>query len=175
MPGHAQYGRWDFLRNTGRGDDSSKLIKVHTIYLFICILGKNSALVQLTTNCLTSFCHSTQILCTRNPRSLHSRTINLCFRWPHYEQPCLHSSLTWMTASNSHGQNENFFYWFIFSLGLKICLWWAVGFHCMLNCEYFMFPTPFRDQLNKTFISLCWLLTGFLTRRSLEEILPPFH
>ena len=33
-----------------------------------------------------------------NQKSLHSRTtsINLCFRWPHYEQPRSHSSLTWL-------------------------------------------------------------------------------
>jgi len=64
----------------------------------------------------------TQKSFTRNQKSLHYRTINLCCRWPHYEQPRLLSSLTWLPASNPRGQYENFFYDFIFRLGIQSLL-----------------------------------------------------
>jgi len=42
----------------------------------------------------------TQISYTRKQQPPHSRAINLCSRWPHYEQPRLHSLFTWMLASS---------------------------------------------------------------------------
>ena len=123
------------------------------IYLFNCIWGKKSALVQLIKYQLCNLSLSLELKksYSRNQQSLHSRTINLCFRWPHYEQPRSHSSLTWLPASNHRGQYEHFFYWFIFHLGLKVWLCQAVALHWMLHYEYFMFPTPFRDQLNRRY------------------------
>ena len=89
-----------------------------------------------------------------NQESLHSRTMNLFFSWPHYEPTHLHSSLTWMPASNPCGQHENSFYWFIFRLGLKVCLCQTVTLHCMSHYEYYMIPTAFRNQLNRFYFPL---------------------
>ena len=42
----------------------------------------------------------------------------------------------------------------IFSREWKVCFCKAVVLHCMLHCEYFMFPTPFRDKLNRFYCPL---------------------
>ena len=65
-----------------------------------------------------------------------------------------HSSLAWIPASNHRGQNENFFYRFIFRLRLKVCLCQSVALHRILHSEYYMIPTPFRDQLNRLYFRL---------------------
>ena len=63
----------------------------------------------------------TQILYARNQQPLYSRAINLCSRWPHYEQPCLYSLLTGMQVSNPlwSVSYRNFFYLLVFCLGSK--------------------------------------------------------
>jgi hypothetical protein len=76
---------------------------------------------------------NTQIQCGRQysswmlNRLMHHLTsrlqeVNLCSRWPHYEQPRFHRSLTWPPVSNPHGQCENFFYYFCFSWWVEVLL-----------------------------------------------------
>jgi hypothetical protein len=83
---------------------------------------------------------------TRDQKSLHYRTINLCCRWPHYEQPHSARLLDCQRPTLVVSMKISFMTLF-FVLGLKVCLCQAVALHCMLHYEYCMFPTPFRDQL----------------------------
>jgi len=72
------------------------------IYLFICIWGAKSALVQLIKHKSYS-----------NNKPNHHFTpelVTCCFRWPDYEPPRSHCSLTGLPASNACGQYENSFY-----------------------------------------------------------------
>jgi len=41
-----------------------------------------------------------------------------------------------------------------FPFGLKVCLCQVVATHCMLLYEYFVFPSPFTDQLNRHYFPL---------------------
>jgi len=80
-------------------------------FLFVCIWGKKSLLVQsIIYKLLQLPTYTGNQSYSRNQHSLHIRTINLHSRWPHYQQPHLGSSLTWLRASNPHGQYENFIY-----------------------------------------------------------------
>jgi hypothetical protein len=104
IPWHAQYGRWNFLR------DLRRVHKVLTIFLFICIWGAKSAFVQLI-----------KYILTKKQPSLHSWTSNLFFRWPHCAQPRSHRLLTWLPPSV-----WKLLFLVYFDLGYKVCLCYAV-------------------------------------------------
>ena len=86
MPCLPQYGRWDFEKDTGA---------VHRIWY-----SHSSKVKHLPILRPPPFTR-TQISSAINRQSFHSRTINLCSRWPYYELPGLRSSYTRMRASNS--------------------------------------------------------------------------
>jgi hypothetical protein len=71
MPWRPPYGRWDFLKDTGGGSSNRIKSSLLFIYLFICTLGKKSALVQLV-NLLSLELKKSY---SSNQQSLHSRTI----------------------------------------------------------------------------------------------------
>jgi len=148
-----------------------------SIYLFASEVKslRLSSYSQSTTKCAISFIHSIQISYARNQQPLHSITINLCSRWPHYEQPRFHSSLTWLPVSNPLGQYENFFYYFIF-------LSWVEGLLVSVCCpslyvtlRILRVSHALKGSAKQTLFPFCGLLTGFLTQRSLEQTLSPFH
>ena len=87
---------------------------VSFIYLYLCTCPVN----QLPIVQPPSFIRI-QKLYPRNQQSLHSRNINLCWRWPHCEQPGSLRSLTCLPTSNLRGRHENFFFGFIFRLDIE--------------------------------------------------------
>ena len=119
MPWHAQYGRWNFLRDTDGVHWTRLSPHYFLLYLFICIWGAMSALVQLIK--YKSFLKS----CNNNQQSLHSKTSNLCFRRPYYAQPCLYHLLL-----DSQHQYENSFFWFIFGSWVEGLLVRVLPFLC---------------------------------------------
>ena len=89
------------------------------IYVFICTWDKKFCTCpvnQLPTVRPSSFTRSQISHCRNQQQPLHSRTVSMCSRWHHYEQPRLNSLLTWMKAFNTLGQCEHFSYLLIFHL-----------------------------------------------------------
>ena len=100
MPCLPQYGRWDFEKDTGA---------VHRIWY-----SHSSKVKHLPILRPPPFTR-TQISSAINRQSFHSRTINLCSRWPYYELPGLRSSYTRMRASNSLWLARKFLLFIYFS------------------------------------------------------------
>jgi len=93
----------------------------------------------------------------------------MCSRWPHYEQPCLHSSLTWMTVSNSILVSTKIsFIYLLFILDSRFACVLLLPFTpcCIMSTSC----CPCISGISYTDYSfLCQLLTGFPTYRFLEQ------
>jgi hypothetical protein len=169
----AQYGRWDFVT------DAVGFIASDTV-LTICIyLNQRYKVCTCPANQLPFVQpHSvtrTHISRTRIQQSLHSRTINQCSRWPHYEQPrLLDSQRLTLVASMEISFIRLFFVlcWRVACVRLLLVSGCCPSLYATLWTVH-VSPSPFRDQLNRL-ISLCRLLTGFATQISLDQTLRPF-
>jgi len=95
-----------------------------------------SALVQLINYQLCNLLLSLQLKShTLQTNSHHSRTINLCCRWPHLQNLAYTARLFECQRPTLFGQYANFFYLLIFRLGFK-----AIALHPILHYQYFMLP-----------------------------------
>jgi hypothetical protein len=121
----------------------------------------------------SSFTH-TQIPYTRNQQSLHSRSINLFFRWPHYAHPPWQSSLSWMRASSSLWSVRKFLLFIYFSP-------WVQG---LLMIGYFLSPhvtlwvlrvaPAFQELAKHTIISFVGCSHGFRLKDLWSDDHPTF-
>jgi hypothetical protein len=159
------YGKWDFLRYTSgvhRFWRSPHYISSTYFYIW----SKKPALVQLINYQLFDLLLSLELNSyTRNQKLLHSRTINLCCRWPYYAQsrlleiPC--------PTLFSYGNFHLFIYLFIylyFVLGSKGLL---VSGYCPSPYVCYLMGTSCCPCISENSLTdpyfLCRLLTGYPT------------
>ena len=172
MPWHAQYGRWNFLRDMGGVHE----IGYKSSLFFICLFASEEKNVCLlinyqSCNLLLSFELKNRILETN---SHFTQELFLCFRWPHYEHLRLHSLFTWLPTFSPLGQNENFFLLvYFFVLGWRFACFRLLPFIVCYITNTSCFPTPFRNQLNRLYFPLSDA-RRVLNSKISRTFLPPF-
>jgi hypothetical protein len=177
----AQYGRWDFVRDTV-GFIASDKVLINFIYLFIYIWSNKtkSAFVQLINYQLFDLLPSLQLKshiiepkCHFTPKLLIRALGDLAMCNLAYT-----SHLLEWTRPAHFGQYEKILL-FIFRLVFKVCLCQAIALHPMLHYVHFMLPLHCRNQLNKLLLPLLvahWVsdlkISGAMTfRPSVESFL----
>ena len=163
MPWHAQYGRWDFLGDTGG---------VHQIgwsphcFLFIYLHLRNKKVhlsSSSTTNRTTSSSHWNSKIVYWKPtvtslKNSFFALVDLTMSNLDYpaclldcSRPALWSEWKFLFVSLFI---LFLFIYFFFVLGWRFACVRLLALHCMFHNEYFRFPTPFRDQLNRLYFPL---------------------